>query len=209
MRMNGHTPAELALSRLATVLRILYGLIEQGNEAAKAWFALTNRENNTYVHASIVRLHLYQDLQQALRTAGLSAGVKLLANNGVRVLVEGTKLGVWKADREGGLPAPGQSRSRCEYYVQPLIPRLLSDDDSLPPKLAVLWHHNANGLLELQLVCPKGFRKFWESAETHWSIHVPHPAQSVTNVTDFSAQHDDLDEILERRKTAGDSNDDS
>jgi hypothetical protein len=127
-----------------------------------------------------------------------------LPNNGMRFEHGGYEVRVWKAD-DGELPAPGPSRSRQDYYQQPLFA------DLSPKKLAVLWESLPTGAVTLILACPKGDGEPWQSGQSHWEVTIPHPASNISGAQQApgadSAQNDDFDDLRFNEET-GEGGDD-
>ena len=129
------------------------------------------------------------------------------ANVGVRVIYQGTTIALWKADKDGKLPACGTSGQRRLFYTQPGLSEMYGSN-TLPSKLALLWDQN-DGVLQIQLVAPKGYVSFWKSGLVHWAEQVPHPAHTIAATTDLASGAEELDDILKHKKTADEPDDKS
>ena len=189
-----------ALQLLAPLLSILYTLIEAGVEASRVYFQERQKPVHNVVFATLVRLRIWEEVEERARAAGLLCRVVYKANVGVRVIYNGTTIAIWKADKDGKLPACGESEQRQLFYSQPLLAEMYGST-ALPSKLALLWDQN-DGLLNVQLVAPKGYESFWKSGLVHWAEPVPHPAEMITATRELASGAEELDDILKYKKTS-------
>jgi hypothetical protein len=205
MRMTSTQPPEpeFTLETLAPLLALVYALLEAGVEEARQWFTAREKPVNNVVFAAMVRLRLAEDLLDATAKAGIPCRVIHRPNIGIRILYGMSQIAVWKADKDGLLPAVGDSLQRQSFYHQPTL--LHTDDGSptVPRKLALLWERcSVSGLLTVKLAAPRGYNSFWKSGDAHWMITVPHPAKQIAPTTDFAEQTEDWDQILRQKKKA-------
>jgi hypothetical protein len=83
---------------------------------------------------------------------------------------------MWKA-ADDGLPAPGHSEPKQEFYQQPLFPN--DGENPLPLHLIVIWNVDSQkNLSSLWLICPKNGDE--RSAEAHWCVKIPDPISTAT-----------------------------
>lgn len=208
-RTKGPRPAEWvnpmgakqAADRLAPVLKIIYTLIEEGVADALVFFEKRHKPIHNVVFATIVRLKVWDEVEARTGAADLQCRVQFKANVGVRVIYNGTTIAIWKADKDGKLPPPGESEQRQLFYSQTVLPEMYGSD-ALPSKLALLWERGKDGVLTLKLVAPKGYDTFWKSGLIHWEIDVPHPAQTIAAATDLASGAEEMDDLLKHKKTA-------
>ncbi len=193
--------AKQAVQRLEPLLRIVYTLIEEGVADALAYFEARKKPIHNVVFATLVRLKVWDEVVARTGKADIQCRVQFKANVGVRVICNGTTIAIWKADKDGKLPPPGDSEQRQLFYSQTTLPEMYGSD-ALPSKLALLWERGKNGILTIKLVAPKGYDTFWKSGLIHWEIDVPHPAQAIAAATDLASGAEEMDDILKRRKTA-------
>ena len=194
-----------ALQRLAPLLKIVYTLIEEGVESSLLYFQQRNQPIHNVVFATLVRLKLWEELEKQTGAADINCVVALKANVGVRLKYQGSTIAIWKADKDGKLPACGESEQRQLFYTQTVLPQVYGSD-ALPSKLAVLWDRNNGGVLSVKLVAPKGYETFWKAGLVHWDIEVPHPAKTIAATTDLASGAEELDDILKHKKTADEPN---
>lgn len=199
--------SDQALRRLSPLLRVIYGLIEEGVADALAYFEERQAPIHNVVFATLVRLKLYYGLAARAGASDIQCSVELKGNVGVRAKYQGTTIAIWKADKDGNLPPCGESEQRQLFYTQTILPDVYGID-SLPSKLALLWERNTNGTLTVKLVAPKGYDTFWKSGLIHWEVDVPHPAQAIAATTDITSGAEELDDILKHKKTADEPSDD-
>lgn len=200
------TGAQATLQRLSPLLRVVYALLEEGTEGALLFFQQRERPVHNVVFATLVRLKLWEELESR-GAADINCRVDLRANVGVRVSYNGSNIAIWKADRDGKLPACGTSGQRQLFYTQTVLPEMFGSS-ALPAKLALLWDRNLNGVLTVKLVAPKGYVSFWKSGLIHWEIDVPHPAKTIAATTELASGAEELDDILKHKKTADEPTDD-
>lgn len=201
--------AERVLEQLNPLLTIIYTLIEVGVEDSKAYFQKRKKPVHNVVFASLVRLKIWEEVEEQTRAAGINCRVVLRANVGVRVVYNGTTIAIWKADKDGKLPPCGESEQRQLFYTQTTLP-YMNGSDVLPKKLALIWNPDERGVLAVTLVAPKGYVSLWKSGLVHWDIKVPHPAKSIMATTDHLASGaEELDDILKHKKTADEPRDES
>src|SRR4051812_15793259 len=111
-----------ALKQLGPLLSILYTLIESGIETSHVYFQERKKPVHNVVFATLVRLKVWEDVEERARAAGIDCRVVYKANVGVRVIYKGTTIAVWKADKDGKLPACGTSGQRQLFYLQTALP---------------------------------------------------------------------------------------
>ncbi len=192
--------ATQALERLTPLLSIIYALIEAGIAEGLNFFNERGTPINNVVFAGIVRLKVFEELEARTRDAGLTVVVQRKSNVGVRAVFNGSTIAIWKADKDGQLPACGESEQRQLFYRQDVLP-MMYGSDAIPPKLAVLWER-IGGVLSVKLVAPRGFSSLWTAGLIHWEIDVPHPAKSLVASTDhLSSDAEELDDVLKQKKT--------
>lgn len=193
--------AKQTLQQLDPLMTILYDLIEAGVEGSRTYFLERGKPIHPVAFATLVRLKLWEDVEDRALEAGLICRVLLRSNVGIRVFYNGSTIAIWKADRDGKLPPCGDSPQRQLFYSQTTLPEMYGSD-ALPAKLALLWDLNNAGLLTVKLVAPKGYESFWKSGLIHWEIDVPHPAKRIAATTDLASGAEEMDDILRHKKTA-------
>jgi hypothetical protein len=120
-------------------------------------------------------------------------------NNGIEALFKGRSIKFYKG-ANGLPPACGTSQAKKSFYQQPLI------EDAFAAKLVAIYNITKDGvLLGLELACPKGVVKDFETPEVHWSIPVPHPATTQSTENRYERGPDDLNDI--KRKDDEDEGD--
>ena len=93
---------------------------------------------------------------------------------------------MWKAV-DDGLPPPGHSEPKQEFYQQPLFPN--DGQNCLPLHLVVIWNVNSQkNLSNVWLICPKNGDE--KSAEAHWCVRIPDPTLIATGVPSSEASTD-------------------
>jgi hypothetical protein len=199
---------EQVLKRLTNLVNVGYALIEEGIAEAESFAQQRGSKLHRVVFATIVRQKVFQELEPRTADEGIACRVLLKGNVGVRVIYQGSTIAVWKADKDGQLPACGESLQRQDFYRQAVLPETYDNEDVLPRKLALLWEINA-GVLEVKLVAPRGFKTLFTAGLVHWTIDVPHPAKTITAATDLASGAEELDEILKHKKTADEPDDES
>lgn len=197
--------AEQTLARLMPLLTIIYELIETGIEESRQWFHARDKPIHNVVFATHVRLKVWEEIVERTKQAGLDCSVRFTGNVGIRLSYQGATIALWKADKDGRLPACGESGQRQLFYTQAVLPSMFSSD-ALPRKLALLWDVN-QGVLNVQLVAPKGFDSLWTAGLVHWATDVPHPAKAISATTDLASGAEELDDILKHKKTADEPDD--
>ena len=149
----------------------------------------------------MVRLHA----REYLKKKGLEAMEFQQVNLcGLSLQLEKYQIKVWKA-ADDGLPSPGHSEPKQEFYQQPLFPT--DGERLLPLKLVVIWNLNSQkDLSALWLICPKyGDEK---SAEAHWCVKIPDPSLTVqgsgsapsTTTPDLHITHKPESETVAKKK---------
>jgi hypothetical protein len=112
---------KLALEQLAPLLAIIYALIEDGLEASRVYFQERKKPIHNVVFATLVRLRVWEEVEARALAAGIECRVVYKANVGVRVIYKGTTIAIWKADKDGKLPACGESEQRQLFYSRPML----------------------------------------------------------------------------------------
>ena len=77
---------------------------------------LKGRRFDGYVFADLIRYHTCSRLDEARLPKGVT--FDRLSNNGILLRCEGTPARVWKADEDGELQGPGNSKSKQAYFDQ-------------------------------------------------------------------------------------------
>ena len=171
------------LADLAWLHPEIYRAFEYGIFKAKNHFATENLEHEASAFSTLVRLHA----KDYLRKKGLQAveieDVKLC---GLSLKLDGYHIKMWKAS-DDGLPVPGKSEPKQEFYQQSLF-----NDGERPEvlNLAVIWNINSNkDLSAIWLICPKYGDE--NSAEEYWNARIPDPSLAVVS-SDLTPQSEDL-----------------
>ena len=173
IRVIIHVPPtpEQALADLSAVIPLLRHGLEAGtlkaSEAEEKCFG--NDLADPWLRAHIVRY----ETRSVLLDEGVDIEVdEELALSGLRLSHAGYDIRVLKADSNGGMPVPGRSRVKQQFFCQESFPEIPTQAGNL----IVLWHLNPDGSLDyLSLACPKHGDTY--SAECYWHVEIPPEAE--------------------------------
>ncbi len=174
--------------------------MEPSIEDARAYFA--NRKWDGYVFADLTRYHTCCRIEEM----AMPEGVKFtrLQNNGMKFECNNCEARIWKADIDGELQGPGQSKSKQAYFDQGVL-------FSMEPsafRFAIVWEHDAHtGLLKLSIACPKQFDETrpWSNPECHFYLPFPHAATEIPSADKFGEvvrPENDI-ELMPKRQVQG------
>jgi hypothetical protein len=146
----------------------IYRAFEHGVFKARNHFETENIEPDSSAFSTLVRLHA----RNYLKKKGFDAlEVEHVNLCGLSLKLPKYYIKMWKAV-DDGLPAPGHSEPKQEFYQQPLFPN--DGENPLPLHLIVIWNVDSQKLLSsLWLICPKNGDE--KSAEAHWCVRIPDP----------------------------------
>lgn len=187
MENKGALPPEQVLQDLSPLHPVLYRVLEQAVEEARAFFETRDEKNDVYLFPHVVRYCALR-LLDAANNRDVSYTLHALTNNGLQIECRGYLIRIWKAN-EGELPAPGSSLAKQAFYQQLT---LFGPEPCL--NLAVIWDVDGNYSLEkLFLVRPHGNGNPWQKGQVEWQISIPHPADTLVAEPHFSSRPEDID----------------
>jgi hypothetical protein len=167
--------AEATLAELSPIMPTIYRTIEGAVQQGLEFFG--DDPVDATLLPNLVRYYAKETLGAAgLRVVDDGEPVlahRILPNNGLYLEYGERRIRILKADH-GGLPAPGLSHAKQQFYEQ----LSLLEEPMATQNLVLLWDVVA-GVVELQLVCPR-----WGSeraTSVHWAIPVPHPAATIAS----------------------------
>lgn len=161
--------AEVTLQELDAVLDVVYPAVEAAIQESREFFK-EGDEIDRALFPNLVRYYI----KTALSTRGLKTVEddepvlehQILPNNGLLLDYGARTIRIRKADN-GGLPVAASKRMQEFYEQLSLLTEAIEHQN-----LVLLWDL-VDGVVELQLVCPKD-----KGASVHWLTPVPHPAQA-------------------------------
>jgi hypothetical protein len=151
----------------------IHRAFEHGAFKAKNHFETENIEIDSSAFSTLVRLHA----RDYLKKKGFDTlEVEHVNLCGLSLKLPNYYIKMWKAV-DDGLPAPGHSEPKQEFYQQPLFPN--DGENPLPLHLIVIWNVDSQkNLSSLWLICPKNGDE--RSAEAHWCVKIPDPISTAT-----------------------------
>ena len=151
----------------------IYRAFEHGVFKAKNHFDTENIDLDSSAFSTLVRLHA----RDCLKKKGFDAvDIEKVNLCGLSLKLPQYHIKMWKAV-DDGLPAPGHSEPKQEFYQQPLFPN--DGQNCLPLHLIVIWNVNSQKhLSNVWLICPKNGDE--KSAEAHWCVRIPDPTSTAT-----------------------------
>ena len=209
---------EIVLHRIEEIRGPLYSAFEVGLGKAEAYEyeapeGAADDYVEPYLFAQIVRHHVKAQLRAAGRQVEDEFGVdEDVPNNGVCFTYVNYTIRLLKSDHRGGLPSAGKSDQRRDFYCQTSFASKMlgvSQDElvGLPLNLVVLYSRDGS----LVLVCPKSEEpeiedgRISKSAEAHWSIPIPHPAESQPVIRSGESAREENIGIEERTEVVADA----
>ena len=128
----------------------IHRAFEHGAFKAKNHFDTENIEIDSSAFSTLVRLHA----RDYLKKKGFDAlEVEHVNLCGLSLKLPNYYIKMWKAV-DDGLPAPGHSEPKQEFYQQPLFPN--DGENPLPLHLIVIWNVDSQkNLSSLWLICPQ------------------------------------------------------
>jgi hypothetical protein len=167
---------------------------------------LKGRRFDGYVFADLIRYHTCSRLDEAKLPKGVT--FDRLSNNGMLLRSEGTPARVWKADEDGELQGPGNSKSKQAYFDQD---HLFWDDPRFY-RFAILWQYDfQTGFLRLSLACPRQYdeQRPWDNPKCHFYIPFQHAALDIAAGKQFGAPGEDGDIHLKPKRAVQESDESS
>lgn len=168
--------AQECLNAVSPLGTILHRAMEPSIEEARAFFS--KRRFDAYVFADLCRYFTCCRLESTYLPDGIT--FERLRNNGMLIDCHGRTVRIWKADEDGELQGPGNSKAKREYFDQPFLSLFAPDPAAV--KLATVWDYDfKTGILRLSLACPKSFDTFkpWQNPDCHFYLEFPHAATDV------------------------------
>lgn len=153
----------------------IHRAFEHGVFKAKNHFDTENIELDSSAFSTLIRLHARDYLKKKGFDAVEIEHVNLC---GLSLKLPNYYIKMWKA-ADDGLPAPGYSEPKQEFYQQPLFPH--DGENPMPLHLVVIWNLDSQkNLSSLWLVCPKNGDE--RSAEAHWCVRIPDPSSTAAGL---------------------------
>lgn len=207
---------QATLKDLSLLNRLVYEALDLGAQEAKGYFGEKDVEIEPHLAASIVRHEAARHIDKKIsEVPGLSR--EPLPNCGLHVQYEAYGIKILKSD-EGDVPSPGVSKTKQSYYQQTITgwAELVGEKEFGYANLIIVWDVSPSYLMMgLTLAHPKDVGDY-RSAELHWKIPVPHPADMPRPVSPIHpSEHvvgtisDDEDDLplTKKKKTGTDSTD--
>ena len=192
------------LNRISPIVPHVQSAFEKAIQEAIAYFKDNppsggTHEIDAYLAPAMVRYKVKGHLEKSGIESKLF-GREDLPNNGLLIRFDGLHIRILKAIRGGGIPPPGDSDQKAEFYCQQLKLFPLKDSDNEKPaewNLILLWDVTEDYLLKgLTLALPEYGRD--NNVDLHWQAMIPHPAISL-EPEPAETETDDLDEVSRRR----------
>lgn len=188
------TPDEVA-NDLAGLWPTLWWAFEVATDSAQQYFDVQGEDVEPCLFASLARY--------GMRMSLAAEGFNLLdlGNNGIQIEYQGYSIKVLKSD-DGGLPAPGPSQAKQDFYQQ-MFKFNEEVDVILPPEhyrnLVICWDVDGDYMAtHLTLYCPKNGDE--STARALWSRAIPHPGENgARKKHDLSTVEPEAEEDLDIR----------
>lgn len=175
-----HLTPESTMKDLAPIIPTIYTALDHGIFKTKEFFETQERKDDRgidrYLAPNVVRYyairHLIRAGQEAFEDNELS--LDNIPNNGIHINCDPYQIKILKSNC-GGLPTPGHSIKRQEYYDQ-LFPGFPDIEEDLSIiNLLLLWDIKGNydGLRALSLACPKSGKETRDSVQHHFHCKIP------------------------------------
>lgn len=176
---------ETVLARLSSLMRLLYEAFETAVSNAKAYFDTRNKPINRWLLPALVRYEVKEFLAEHGHKAEEEEEFAQadIPNNGLLLRAAEYQTRILKAD-QGGVPAPGSSKARQDYFNQqlPLGFDNVASEGQSHYNLVLVWDVDENYVLKgLRLAYPRSGTA--NSVELHWIVDVPHPALTISRDT--------------------------
>lgn len=190
---------EAVIEENRAILNVIQRALEAAIPRAKAFFDNEGRPVDPFLFPNLVRWHTKQLLVEQGRDVRFEQGQ--LANNGLWLITNKWNFRILKSDPAGvnGVPLPGPSQSKQEYYCQ--MPVGLPLEQTPAPigriNLIVLWDVDLKHNFEsIRLVLP-----IWGTENTvsiRFNEPVSHPALTIVAPQESGTEPEELPIVLDQ-----------
>lgn len=203
MNLPSPPSADTVTRDLEDLLGLFQRVMRNANSNAREFFSNLRREPDASLFPPMIRYFakiefselgqaVYDEVEEDDQAETHELTLEPLGNNGLCLDVKGYRIRILKADRDGRVPDPGNSKRKREFYSQigrqlPLPLQLEQPEPERPQEsnLLLLWELNVGtyDISRMWLVYPSGYSETTKHVSNLWRVELkpefPTPDPSI------------------------------